>query len=83
MAKVELTVGFASVTLVDANKLPVAWIQGKEAPGRMAALKDHIVSACMLEEICHLQARGASPNDTVVMVQGISSPAGGQTEGKD
>jgi len=69
MAEVELAVGFARVPLVDADELAVPRVEGEEAAGSVAPLKDDIIPAGSLEEIGRLQARGAGPDDAVVVAE--------------
>lgn len=69
VAEVELAVGFARVPLVDADELAVARVEGEEAAGSVAPLKDDVIPAGLLEEIGRLQARGAGPDDAVVVVE--------------
>lgn len=69
MAEVELAVGLARVLLIDADEFAVPRVERKEAAGSMAPLEDDVVPASLLEEIGRLQARGASPDNAVVVVE--------------
>lgn len=69
VAKVELAIGLARVLLVDADEFAVPRVKCKEATGSMAPLEDDVVPAGLLEEIGRLQARGASPDNAIVVVE--------------
>lgn len=84
MAEVELAVGFACVPFVDADELAMAGVEGKEAARCVAAFEHHIISARLLEEIGHLQARGAGSYDAVVMMhKGRGTAGAGQAHAQD
>lgn len=68
MAKVEFFVGFARVSLVYADQFSVPWIHCVEASCCVCPFKNHIISAALLQEVCHLKATRSCTQYAVVMV---------------
>ena len=70
VTQVELGIGLAGVPLVDADELAVPGIAREEAARHRGAFEYHVVSACPLQEVGHLQARGPGAQDAVVPMHG-------------
>lgn len=81
VTQVELAVGLARVLLVDADEFAVPRVEREEAAGSMAPLEDDVVPSSSLEEIGRLQARGAGPDDAVVVVKDCGTAHGAQAAG--